>query len=215
LKTVEHFVNKIVSGLPINEHEKEDIKEELTNHLSDHIHESMIKGYTEDEAVIHAIETFGNERKLNWELKKTYFPYYKIARYVWNVFFVTAFLCLISYSTMEYYYPQYDNSLPAYSVITGFMIVAFVSGMGEIICESIAAEYKHKWYLNPWILFMVPSLIIGLVAMTNYFENPQHYQNGYFIDLFVIPISTFLYLFSRQLFTVFFVNNKNKLEKVN
>lgn len=138
-------------------------------------------------------------------MKKVLFPYYKIIRYVWNVFFVTAMLCELSYASMEFYYPQNDNTLPVESVMMAFCLVVFFVGVAEVMHEAIIKEYRSKWLTNPWSLFLIPALLIGLVMSISLFQNPDQYSAWLWIDLFVVPISTIFYLISWQLFTWLFV----------
>lgn len=207
MKNLDRYLKEIVSDLPMNDDEKDDFKEELYTHLKEHVKELLIKGYTEDEAVHQAIESFGNERKLNLELKKAMFPLYKVIRYGWNIVFVTAFLCLVSYSAMEFYHPEFDNTLPLESVAMGFFIVAFIACAAEAIYEAINQQFKSKWLANPWLFFLLPSLLFGGIQSLSLFENPEQYQDGLWLDLFAIPIGAFAYLVSRQLFTRVFVRN--------
>jgi len=213
VKNLDHYVKEIVSDLPMKDDEKEDFKEELYSHLKEHVNELMIKGYSEDEAIHQAIESFGNDRKLNLELKKAMFPLYKVIRYGWNVVFVTAFLCLVSYSAMEYYHPEFDNTLPLESVVMGFFIVAFIAAAAEAIYEAINQQFKSKRLSNPWLFFLVPSLVFGGIQSLSLFENPEQYQDSLWLDLFVIPIGAFAHLISRQLFTRIFVRNSRDFKE--
>ena len=213
MKNLDRYVKEIVSDLPMKDDEKEDFKEELYSHLKEHVNELMIKGYSEDEAIHQAIESFGNDRKLNLELKKAMFPLYKVIRYGWNVVFVTAFLCLVSYSAMEYYHPEFDNTLPLESVVMGFFIVAFIAAAAEAIYEAINQQFKSKRLSNPWLFFLVPSLVFGGIQSLSLFENPEQYQDSLWLDLFVIPIGAFAHLISRQLFTRIFVRNSRDFKE--
>ncbi|MFZ7942889.1 permease prefix domain 1-containing protein [Neobacillus sp. 19] len=192
----------------MNEDEKEEVREEIFSHLKEHAKELMIKGYTEEEAVLQAMKSFGNERKLNWEMKKAAFPFYKPVRFIWNVFFVTAALCLISFSAMEFYHPEFDNALPLESVMMGFFLVVFIAGAAEVLYEAINQQFKSKWLANPWLFFFIPSLIFGGVQSMSFLKNPEQYPDGLWLDLFAIPIGAFAYLVSRQLFTRIFVRNR-------
>ena len=214
MKQIEQYVNDVVSGLPIDKEEQEELKEELTIHLTDHINELMIKGYSKEEAISQAIASFGKQKSINLEMKKVLFPYYKIIRYVWNVFFVTAMLCVLSYASMEFYYPQNENTLPVESVMMAFCLVVFFVGVAEVMHEAIIKEYQSKWLTNPWRLFLIPALLIGLVMSIPLFQNPDQYSGWLWIDLFVVPISTIFYLISRQLFTWLFVQKDTKQNSV-
>ena len=135
------------------------------------------------------------------------FPYYKIVRYLWNVVVVTAFLCLLSYSVMEFYQPEFENSLPLYSVGME-MLVALLAGAAEVIYEAVNDMFKWNWLKNPWLFFFIPSLVIGIFTSFSLLEHPEQYQDGLWLDLYVIPISALVYLISRELFTVIFFKKK-------
>ncbi len=213
MKEIESFVKSIVSDLPMKEQEKEDFKEELISHLNEHVKELIIKGNSKDEAVFHAIQSFGSESELNWEIKKAIFPFYKVIRYLWNVVFVTIILCIASYSIMEYYHPEFKNSLPTYSVVTGMLLVALFAGVAEIFYESFISVSKSKYFTNPWFFFMVPTLLLSTLLSFSLLNNPENYKEGLWADLFAIPIGAFAYIISRQLFTFLFVRNKNEYNR--
>lgn len=212
MKDLNQYVKEILSDLPMKKDEKEEFKEELYSHLQEHINELLVKGFSEDEAIQQAIKAFGNEQKLNWEMRKAIFPLYKVIRYLWNIVFVTAFLCLVSYSVMEYYHPEFENRLPAYSMVMGFFIVALLAGAGEVIYEALNDQFKSKWLANPWVFFLFPSLLFGIIQASSLFKHPEQYQEGLWLDLFAIPLGAFAYLLSRQLFTYFFVNSRQNFK---
>jgi hypothetical protein len=207
MKEIEQYVKEITLDLP--DDEQKELREEIFIHLQDHVKELLIKGYSEEKAVTHAIESFGNQGKLNRELKRAVFPFYKPIRFVWCVIFVTGFLCLVSYSVMEYYHPEFKNSFPLYSVLMGMFIITLIAGAGEALYEALASQYRSKWLLNPWLFFMVPSLLFGGIQTPLLFKHPEQYLDGLWLDLYAIPIGAFAYILSRQLFTLLFVRNKN------
>lgn len=204
MKEIKRYIESILADLPLKDDEKAELHEEFTAHLSEHIHELMIKGYSENQAVSEAIKAFGSEEKINWEMKKAVFPYYKVVRYFWNVAIVTTMLCLLSYTIMEYYHPEFENSLPVSSVIMGMMLVALLSGAAEIIYEAVCDRFDSKWLRNPWLFFLIPALLIGGIQSFSLLENSDNYPDGLWIDFFSIPIGAFLYLLSRELFSFLF-----------
>ncbi|MFG6117238.1 permease prefix domain 1-containing protein [Halobacillus sp. MO56] len=206
MKEIEHYVEEITMDLP--DDEKRELREEIYGHLREHVQELLVKGYSEDVAIRLAIESFGNKNDLNRELKRSFFPFYKLIRFVWSVIFATVFLSIASYSAMEYYHPEFDNSLPMYSVVMAMFIIAFIAGFGEAGYEALNSKFKLKWLLNPWLFFMFPFLVIGGIQTLLLFMQPEQYQDGLWLDLYTIPIGAFAYIISRQLFTILFVSNK-------
>lgn len=203
MKNLNQYIDVIVEGLPLEE--KEDIREEMIQHLNDHMNELMIKGYSEQESLQIAIKAFGNEKKMNWEMKKAVYPFYKISRFLWNTVFVTLVFCVLSYMIMEHYNPGADNIAPLSSVLGGFFIIFFIAGMAELIYEAIQlSSVKMKYITNPWVFFFTPSIFIGGIMFLAYFQNPEQYQNGIWVDLLVVPIGAFCYVIARQIFNQLF-----------
>ncbi|MFC0234894.1 permease prefix domain 1-containing protein [Fictibacillus phosphorivorans] len=203
MKNLDQYIKVIVEGLPLEE--KEDIREEMIQHLNDHMNELMIKGYSEQESLQIAIKAFGNEKKMNWEMKKAVYPFYKISRFLWNTVFVTLVFCVLSYMIMEHYNPGADNIAPLSSVLGGFFIIFFIAGMAELIYEAIQlSSVKMKYIMNPWVFFFTPSIFIGGIMFLAYFQNPEQYQNGIWVDLLVVPIGAFCYVIARQIFNQLF-----------
>lgn len=203
MKNLDQYIEVIVEGLPLEE--KEDIREEMIQHLNDHMNELMIKGYSEQESLQIAIKAFGNEKKMNWEMKKAVYPFYKISRFIWNTVFVTLVFCVLSYMIMEHYNPGADNIAPLSSVLGGFFIIFFIAGMAELIYEAIQlSSVKMKYIMNPWVFFFTPSIFIGGIMFLAYFQNPEQYQNGIWVDLLVVPIGAFCYVIARQIFNQLF-----------
>lgn len=210
MKEIEQYVKEITLDLP--DDEKKELSEEIFVHLQDHVSELLTKGYSKEQAVRQAIESFGNQGKLNRELKRAFFPFYKPIRFMWCVLFVTGFLCLASYFAMEYYHPEFDNSLPLYSVIMGMFMVTLITGVAEVLYEALVSLFKVHWLLNPWVFFLVPSLLIGGIQTPLLFKHPEQYQDSLWLDLYAVPIGAIAYIISRQLFTMLFVRSKNNVK---
>ncbi|MGD6962232.1 permease prefix domain 1-containing protein [Fictibacillus phosphorivorans] len=203
MKNLDQYIDVIVAGLPLEE--KEEIREEITQHINEHMNELMIKGYSEQESLQIAIKAFGNEKKMNWEMRKAVYPFYKISRFLWNTLFVTFIFCLLSYFIMEHYYPGADNIAPLSSVLGVFFIIFFIAGMAELVYEAIRlSSVKMKYIMNPWVFFFIPSIFIGGIMFLTYFQQPENYQNGLWVDLLVVPIGAFFYVIARQIFNQLF-----------
>ncbi|WML41469.1 permease prefix domain 1-containing protein [Neobacillus sp. OS1-2] len=211
MNELERYLQQILADLP--QVEREEMHEELYAHLVEHMNDLMSNGYSEKEAAHLVIQSFGNEQSLNQELKRAMFPWLKIARFVWSVFFVTAFLCLVSYFSMEFYHPEFANTLPVESVVGGFFIVLFVAGAAEAIYEGLNQQFNLKWLRNTWLLFFVPALIVGAIQSRSLINHPDQYPDGLWLDLFAIPIGAFAYLLARQIFTLLFLNKKRPKDK--
>lgn len=152
-----------------------------------------------------------DKKSFRKQLQKNGFPYYKTIRFVWSVLFTTLVLTFISYTLMEYYFPLNENSL---SIGDYFYMVAFVgilTGVGETLYESISSQFNvNKWLINPWTVFMIPSLLDSAWKTPLLFENPEQYQNGLWLDLYAAPIGAFIYLIFRYLFNLIFSRFKKE-----
>ncbi|MFB6465544.1 permease prefix domain 1-containing protein [Cytobacillus sp. Hz8] len=213
MNEIERYLLDIIEDLPISDHEKVEMYEEFTNHLNEHIRELMIKGYTEKEATLQAIESFGSKNKINREMKKVLFPFFKVARYLSSVLGVTFVFWILSYSVMEYYHPEFENSVPIISVIAGMGIIAILAGAAEAIFEAICDQFSSKWIANPWFVFMVPSLFIGGLMISPYFDHPDQYLEGRWLDLISIPLGAVIYMIFRELFTAIFGQRNRYFKK--
>lgn len=70
MEVVKQYVGKIVSKLPVNDDERALIQEEMENHLLEHIDELRMVGYTEQQAVQLALQSFGEAHNIEKEMKK-------------------------------------------------------------------------------------------------------------------------------------------------
>ncbi|MGI8317187.1 permease prefix domain 1-containing protein [Halobacillus mangrovi] len=210
MKEIEQYVEEITKNLP--DEEKEELREEMVGHLQEHMKELLIQGHSEEEAVRLAIESFGDEGKLNQEFKRSFFPTYKLVRFAWSVVLTVAGLSLISYFSMEYYHPEFDNGIDLYSVWMALFYIASLAGASEVMHDSLQGKIKWKWMLNPWVFFMVPSLLISGLQTSMLFTQPERYQDGLWLDLYAVAIGALVYVSARQLFNGLFLGD-NKAKK--
>ncbi|KGX92477.1 hypothetical protein N781_16175 [Pontibacillus halophilus JSM 076056 = DSM 19796] len=207
MKEIERYVKEITNNLP--DEEKEELREEVVGHLEDHMKELLIEGKSEEEAVRMAIESFGDEGKLNEAFKRSFFPTYKFVRFAWSVVLTIASLSFISYYSMEYYHPEFDNGIELYSVWMTMFYIASLAGPSEFMHHSLQGGLKWKWVVNPWVFFMVPSLIISGMLTSMLFTQPERYQDGRWLDLFALLIGALVYVSARQLFNGLFLKGNN------
>jgi hypothetical protein len=79
-KEFEVYIAKIVKRLDCNEREREEVAEEIQDHLTLLKREFLEKGISENDAVKLAISTFGNEKRISRELQHEMSPYLKFIR---------------------------------------------------------------------------------------------------------------------------------------
>jgi hypothetical protein len=205
MREIELYVDKITLSLPLSNDEKKEIKEEMISHLEEHVKELLSYGWEEEKAIEFAIQSFGEANKINKEMKKAIFPFYKIVRALLGAVFMTIGMGYISYSGMEYYNPQFDNiqSFEYYFMV--FLLFTFFAAVGELLFEGVIQEIRIKWFANPWLFCLIPLIFATVVSLHNWAQRPEHYHNGLWLDLFSVHIGIFLYLLSRELFTYLFV----------
>ena len=59
MEIVKQYVAKIVEKLPVNDDERALMQEEMENHLLEHIDELRMVGYSEQQAIQLALQSFG------------------------------------------------------------------------------------------------------------------------------------------------------------
>jgi glycopeptide antibiotics resistance protein len=72
------YVDSIVNHLDISQAEKAETRDEIIDHLRLSVENYRDKGYSEDEAVNKAIQSFGEHSYLQKEFHKSMRPYYQI-----------------------------------------------------------------------------------------------------------------------------------------
>lgn len=205
MREIEEYVNKIISDLPLSEIEIEEMKLEMVSHLEEHVYELLSYGWKKPEAIKFAIQSFGNEELINKEIKKAVFPFYKIVRLLWSAVFMTTCTGFLSYWSMEYYNPEFDN-LQSFDYYLGVLLLfTFFASVGEMLFEGVVQEFKLKYLSNPWFFCLIPVIFSSVIAWNKWSQNPENYQNGLWLDLFSVHIAVFFYLLSRELFTLLFV----------
>jgi hypothetical protein len=209
MNEIEAYVMKITSDLPISDIEKEELKLEMVTHIEEHVNELLACGWTEGEAVRYAIQAFGNESKINYEMKKAVFPYYKIVRVLWSVAIMTSSMLFLSNTVTEYYYPKAHNSFSAGYVFGVLMLFLIFAAPMEALYEAVTAKAKRKWLVSPW-LFLIPAFMIAIPQYNKWSVNPEQYPDWMLVDSFSVPIGVFLYLISREIFNFVFVPKSYK-----
>lgn len=210
MNRIEKYVDDIVAGLPINDAEQQDVKEEITQHLFEHIDELMIKGYTKDEAISYAIQSFGNETMIQKEMKKVLFPYYKFIRFFASVVAVATLLCITSNLLTKLYFPKNDPAITVELFLVMLMICFVSLGLAEMLYEGIVREYQYKWITNPWSFFLLPAILLEIVLVSHYLLNAGPDEIWIFNDYLFIPLYPIFYVISRQLFTWLFVKKQTE-----
>ncbi|MEO4054901.1 permease prefix domain 1-containing protein [Solibacillus sp. CAU 1738] len=210
MKRVEQYVDDIVSGLHISKDEQQELKEEFMTHLTDHIDELMIKGYSKEEAISQAMTSFGQQAKIHKEMKKVLFPFYKFIRFGWSVIIVASLLNLTSHFLTQMYFPHYNSSVTIDGFIFFLMVSTFFLGIAEVLYDAILQEYHFKWLTNPWIFFLVPAIFLEIIIYIDFAKNAHPNDLWIWHDDLFIPLYLVYYVVSRQIFTLLFVKREKK-----
>lgn len=94
-KRIETYISKIVSRLNCNEEEKEEIIDEMRDHLYLLKNEYVLQGFTEEDAAQKALDSFGEHKRLTKGLQESLFPFYRIFKMgTWILFSLYTFFIL-------------------------------------------------------------------------------------------------------------------------
>ena len=76
MQRVDEFVNSMYKGFDINDHDVQELKNEMKTHLLDTVKDLETQGISEDESIKIAVERFGDKKQLNTGLLE-FFSYQK------------------------------------------------------------------------------------------------------------------------------------------
>lgn len=94
-KRFDNYINQIISGLKCSKEEKNDIKEEIKDHLTLLKAEYLEYGYSEDVAVQKALHSFGDGNHIQEGLQHSLFPFYRLINISkWILFGLYSFILL-------------------------------------------------------------------------------------------------------------------------
>lgn len=94
-QTIESYIRKIVSELNCDEHEKNEIAEEMTGHILLLKQEYQTEGFSDAESTQKALESFGDEKRIEEGFQHSIFPYYKMFRQInWILFGIYSLIVL-------------------------------------------------------------------------------------------------------------------------
>ncbi len=80
-KRIEAYIKQIITRLTCSEEEKDEIEDEMRDHLYLLVQEYSEEGYSEKEAVEKALQTFGKEKEIEEGFQKSLSPFYKLIQY--------------------------------------------------------------------------------------------------------------------------------------
>lgn len=200
---MEAFVESIVKGISLDSVEQDELREEMLGHLTEHVHELMLSGYSKDEAIDKALTSFGDRQVIQSKMRKVLFPYYKFVRFSICTFMVTVLLCLVSHFVTQYYFPRHDPAITVDVFVMFFMICLFVLGVLEVVVEMLTQS--KRWWLNAWVLLFIPALLVQIRLLWEPLTNPSTNAFWIYNDYVYFPLYIIFYMVVRQLFTVLFV----------
>ncbi|OXS77467.1 VanZ family protein [Domibacillus enclensis] len=95
-KRIDTYINNIVAEIDCGKDEKEEMAEEMRDHLILLTNEYKEAGHTKKEAVQKALESFGECKKIRDQLQTSISPFHKLFRWaLWTSFASYLFLMLV------------------------------------------------------------------------------------------------------------------------
>ncbi|MCM3412683.1 VanZ family protein [Metabacillus litoralis] len=86
-ESIETYIKRIITTLKCSEEEKNEIEEEMRDHLYLLMNDYLAEGYSENEAIKKAINIFGEENDIRKGLQSSLSPFYKLVNWaVWIAF---------------------------------------------------------------------------------------------------------------------------------
>ncbi|WP_128893883.1 VanZ family protein [Longirhabdus pacifica] len=117
-KRMESYIRQIVKPLDCSEAEKEEMFDEMKDHLLLLQQEYEDKGFSQHEAILQAIQSFGNENEISKGINHSLSPYAKMIKIVtWTEFSLYAFVALfqlifkrlLNMNGLRYFYIYPEN----------------------------------------------------------------------------------------------------------
>lgn len=198
MEVVKQYVEKIVGNLPINDDELASMKEEMENHILEHIDELRMIGYSEQQAIQQALQSFGEAHRIEKEMKKVLFPHYKWIRFCAAIMFTIFTLCISAHIITKWLEPRNASPISIDVVVVLLFICTFVFGIWEILYNEAKKAYKTKW-LNVATIFIVPTFLYEIIVYLQF--QPATLEDWLIQDELLIPLYVIYYVVGRQLYT--------------
>src|SRR5690606_2868076 len=205
MEVVKQYVEKIAGNLPINDDERALMKEEIEHHILEHIDELRMVGYSEQQAIQHALQSFGEWHHIETEMKHVFVPHYKWIRFCAAIVFTISTLCISAHFISKWLEPRNASPISIGVIVMLLFICTFVFGAWELLYNEAKKAYKTKW-LNVTTIFIVPTLLYELIV---YFQfQPDTLEDWLLHDELLIPLYVIFYVVGRQLYT-YSIDEKN------
>lgn len=198
MEVVKQYVGKIVEKLAVNDDDRALMQEEIENHIFEHIDELRMVGYSTQEAIQLALQSFGEARHIEKEMKKVLFPHYKWIRFCAAIVFTTFTLSISSHFITKWLEPRNDSPISIDLVIMLLFICLIIFGIWELLFNEAKKAYKTKW-LNVTTIFIVPTLLYEIIVYWQF--QPNTLEDWLLRDELLIPLYVIFYIVGRQLYT--------------
>ena len=198
MEMVKQYVEKIIANLPINDDERALMNEEFENHILEHIDELRMVGYTEQQAIQLALQSFGEAHHIEKEMKKVLFPHFKWIRFCAAIVFTTFTLCLSSHFITKWLEPRNDSPISTDVVLSLLFLCTVVFGIWELLYNEAKKAYKTKC-LNVATIFIVPTFVYEMIVYWQF--QPDALEEWLLHDELLIPLYVIFYVVGRQLYT--------------
>lgn len=178
------YINSILKDINVGKKQKYEMAEEFNDHLEGLKQEYIDKGITEDEAIVKAIEDFGNGKELSKRLNHSFLNYRTKSNILFGIGYVI-FIILI------YKIVNNISSISVGIVIEPLKVIKYIS----IMVISFIIIMSPISYFLPVIFRKVTKLSqISLIniLLINFILAFNLYKSWFALDL--VPHTTFIFV---------------------
>lgn len=188
-KHFESYIQEIVNDLHCSKKEKEELMDEILDHLTLLKNEFMAQGVTEEEAIKKALEIFGEQNHIKQGLQASISPFYKFLKIgTWVLFCVYSFILFFKF---------FIERLPA--------LLSFKAFYSEGSTGSFYISPNGLFDIETW------SRNTNLIPFKNtitYITGSEHYNFNIILDntlgnmLIFLPLGFFLPILFKKVITL-------------
>ncbi|KAA0549814.1 hypothetical protein FZW96_00220 [Bacillus sp. BGMRC 2118] len=155
MSRIDQYVKSILANVECDDHEREDIIEEITTHLIDAKREYQKKGYSEQEAENMAVNDFGKEEQIGNDLQHSMFPFRK------------ELLLLIGFGSILFSFASYYHNVIMFSDNTYIILTLSVLIASSIVFAAVNPHYfrNRKVLVNILLAVLNPFYFINLLII--------------------------------------------------
>ena len=153
----ERYVEKILQQTECRNEEKEDIKEELLIHLELSKEELLREGMSEKESELEAMERFGSEVEIGYQLQQSIFPYRK-------ELMLTLSLASFVFSISVY---LLSLSVEGKAHVGWLVLSMFVHSLILLISLNQVAQFNRRLWMNSILVTQIITYLYGYMIVSS------------------------------------------------